>query len=195
MGIDITNCFKHNVIDSCSVWNLLSSMTFYSVLQENDFNFCLTKFVEYECLHKDRTNATDKELDLKNRLEKQVSIGKFPVYELSIEDLQHDDILKFKTRFGKGELSSIAFAMKTGIAFLTDDQGARKKAISILGKDKVQTCPLILGWMLLNNLLTDSDKDLIIADHKNLDRPLEKYYRQAHEESLRIKYMQTIGNK
>lgn len=194
MSIDIDICSKNNVIDTCSVWNILSSMTLFEVSQEHKFDFCMTKFVEYECLHKPRTDATDHELELKKRLESQKKKGKFPSYGLTLEDLQHEDILKVKGRFGKGELSSIAFAKKIGIGFLTDDQGARKNGVAVLGKHKVETCPLILKWLILNNLLTDSDTEAIIADHLLLERPLEKHFRAAHEDALRIKYYKSIGN-
>ncbi len=54
MSIDIEICSKQNAIDTCSVWNILSSMTLYTVSQENDFDFYMTNLVEYECLHKER---------------------------------------------------------------------------------------------------------------------------------------------
>lgn len=196
MSIDIEICSKQNVIDTCAVWNILSSLTLFSVAQESNFNFCMTKFVEYECLYKERTDITVSELELKKRLEKQMNEGNFPSYGLSLEDLQHEDILKIKGRFGKGELSSIAFAKKTGIGFLTDDQGARKNGVSVLGKHKVETSPLILKWLLVNGLLTDGDVESIITDHRTMDRPLEKYFRIAHEDSLRIRfYKKPFENK
>lgn len=195
MAIDYTSCLKSNVIDTCSIWNILSSRIFYAVLQEQQFDFCITKFVEYECLYRERTNPNVKELELKARFEKELRKNKFPCHKLSIEDLQHEDILNSRGRFGKGELSSIAFAKKTGIAFLTDDQGARKRGGEVLGKIRVQTCPLLFGWTLLKGFMIEKDHHDIIREHISFERPLEKHFRKAHEEAMRIKYLESISKK
>jgi len=189
MKIDITSCNKINIIDSCSMWNVLSSLIVYSVIVENKFSFSVTKFVEYECLYKPRTNAIDKEKELQQKLKDEIKKGKITCHNLTIEDLQDDFILKHRNTIGIGELSSIAFAKKVSICFLTDDQKARKVGSDVLGKVNVQTTPLILGWLFYNNLLSDGDIDNIIASHKEYNRPLEKYFREVHTESLRLKYM------
>jgi predicted nucleic acid-binding protein len=189
MNIDITNCNKVNIIDSCSLWNVLSSLIVYSVVLENKFSFSVTKFVEYECLYKPRTNPNTKDKELQNKLRSEINKGKITCHNLTIEDLQDDFILKHRNAIGIGELSSIAFAKKVSVSFLTDDKKARKIGANILGKSGVQTTPLVLGWLFFNNLLSDGDIEEIIKSHKEYNRPLEKYFREVHTESLRLKYM------
>lgn len=189
MNIDITVCNKVNMIDSCSLWNVLSSLVVYSVVIENKFTFAITGFVEYECLYKPRTTINKKDTELQLKLKNEIKNGNVTCHNLTIEDLQDDIVLKNRNRIGIGELSSIAFARKVSISFLTDDQNARKLAINILGKKYVQTTPLILGWLFYNNLLSEGDIDVIVKSHNEHNRPLEKYFRQVHSESLRLKYI------
>lgn len=189
MNIDITNCNKANVVDSCSLWNILSSLVVYSVILENRFSFSITKFVEYECLYKKRTMTNAKETDLQNHLRTEIRKGNVACHNLTIEDLQEDSILEYRKTIGIGELSSIAFAKKVAISFLTDDQKARKIGKEVLGNSFVQTTPLVLGWLFYNNLLSDGDIEAIIKSHNDHNRPLEKYFREAHAESLRLKYL------
>jgi len=189
MKIDITICNKANIIDSCSLWNVLSSLIVYSVIVDNKFSFSVTKFVEYECLYKPRTTPNNKDKELQSKLTAEIKKGKITCHNLTIEDLQDDVILKHRNSIGIGELSSIAFAKKVSVSFLTDDQKARKLGVEILGKSGVQTTPLVLGWLFYNNLLSDGDIDEIIKSHNEHSRPLEKYFREVHTESLRLKYL------
>jgi len=189
MNIDITNCNKVNIIDSCSLWNMLSSLIVYSVVLDNKFSFSITKFVEYECLYKPRSIPNNKDKELQSKLSAEIKNGKITCHNLAIEDLQDDVILKHRSSIGIGELSSIAFAKKVSISFLTDDQKARKLGVEILGKNSVQTTPLVLGWLFYSNLLSDRDIDEIVKSHKEYNRPLEKYFREVHKESLRLKYL------
>ena len=189
MNIDIRTCNKVNIIDSCSLWNLLSSLIVYSVVLDNKFSFSVTKFVEYECLYKPRTTPNKKDKELQSKLSAEINNGKITCHNLTIEDLQDDVVLKHRTCIGIGELSSIAFAKKVSVSFLTDDQKARKLGIEILGKSSVQTTPLVVGWLFYNNLLSNGDIDEIIRSHNEHNRPLEKYFREVHTESLRLKYL------
>ena len=195
MNIDITKCFKSNLIDTCSIWNILSSPIIYSVLLDNNFSLSITKFVEYECLFKYRPQQNSKELNLRCLLEKELIKGKIKCHALTLEDLQDDFILENRKKIGIGELSSIAFAKKVSIAFLTDDQKARKLASNHIGKVNVQTTPLILGWLLFNNLISDGDIEPIIKSHNEHNRPLEKYFRYVHMESHRIKMQLNKSSK
>ena len=77
-------------------------------------------------------------------------------------------LLERRKRLGKGELSSIALAMKTNQAFMTDDQKARKLGKEVIGNDKVQTTPHLLGWLFFEGKLLDVDKEDIVAEHKQL---------------------------
>lgn len=187
MRIDITTCTKLNVTDSCAFWNILSSPTFYSVLIDQKFDFACTDFIVHECLHKKRTEPTKEDSSIQNKFKLLLKTRKVVSHKLSIEDLQDDEILKYRKSLGKGELSSIAFAKKTRLSFHSDDQGARKIAEQILGVKQVQTTPLLLGWLFYNNHLSDRDLEPIIKDHISAGRPLERFFREVHEESWRIK--------
>lgn len=176
------------MIDSCSLWNILSSLVVYSVLLENKFSFSITGFVEYECLYKPRTIHNKMDAELQTKLKSEIDKGNVTCYNLTIEDLQDDFVLKNRNTIGIGELSSIAFAKKVSISFLTDDQKARRIAMDILGKEQVQTTSLILGWLFYTSLLSEGDIDAIIKSHNEYFRPLEKYFREVHNEALRLKY-------
>lgn len=189
MNINITNCEKSNVTDSCAMWNILSSKLFYAVLDEQLFLLSCTNFVVYECLHRRRTVVNDVDERLKEMLKDLIAKKTITAHSLTVEDLQDEQILNYRMILGKGELSSIAFAKKIGLCFLTDDQQARKIAEKILGKNKVQTTPLLLGWLLFNGYLCDGDLEPVILEHKFASRPLEQYFRAVHEESWRIKLL------
>lgn len=185
----------YNVVDACGIWNILSSVILYRAATSVSAgcSFCCTNFVHYECLIKPRTNMTHTEKQLKERLINEKSKGKqFTDYHLDIEDLQDLEILENRKKLGKGELSSIVFAKKTGQPFLTDDKGARNLAERILKIDQVQTTPHLCGWLFYKNVLTDSDKSLIIDEHSkfrtsrrgNLSPFFEDMYKKALEFQL-----------
>jgi hypothetical protein len=150
--------------------------------------FSCTRFVEYECLSKPRKNHNNKDIELQNALRKEQSNGHFQVYHLDINDLLEVEVLANRKRLGKGELSSIAFAKRTNQAFLTDDQKARKLAVDVMGFERVQTTPHLLGWLFYRTLLGDSDKDKIVSEHSSYNRPLgiffEEVYQQARQFAL-----------
>src|SRR5690349_16488757 len=125
MAIDPSRFHKINVADTCSVWNILSSRRLYAGAQEARCEFCITGFVLYECLVKPRTSPTDADLELRERLKREQTRGKFASHSCSIDDLQAIADLESRRRLGKGELSSIAFASRIRQAFITDDLKAR----------------------------------------------------------------------
>ncbi len=142
------SCFhKYNVIDTCSIWNIICSSPFYSATLIANCEFICTGFVFYECLVKKRANESNSDNVLQGILTKEIDKGKFPIHHISIEDLQEIEILENRKKLSKGELSSIVFAKKIRQAFLTDDQGARKLAETILDKKMVQTTPQLFGWL------------------------------------------------
>src|SRR5690606_37031569 len=119
---------------TCSIWNVLSSVRLYAAAQEAKCSFCCTQFVIYECLFKQRSNDVPEERELMKRLRRETDQRKIVSYNIDIADLQTVEVLENRRRLSKGELSSIAFAQKTGQAFLTDDQKARKLAETVLPK-------------------------------------------------------------
>ena len=92
-------------------------------------------------------------------------------------------------RLGKGELSSIAFAKKAGLAFMTDDQKARKLGWLVIARNRIQTTPHLFGWLIFSGELTDSDKDPVIAEHEEYGGRLRPYLEATYREALRIRLM------
>lgn len=187
MAINVSAFHPYNVIDTCAVWNVLSSPMLYATARTAGCIFCLSQFVLYECLHKPRQPSTHGPI-LQKRLRHEQSKGDFKAYRLSIEDLQDTGVLENRLRLGKGELSSIALAKKINQAFLTDDQKARKFAEGIM-TGMVQTTPHLFGWLFFTGRLTDGDKSMIITDHKALEGDLSPYFEAIYTESLRCQLM------
>ena len=189
------NFYPYNVVDACSIWNLLSSKTLYhsAISTSSKCFFCCTKFVYYECLIRPRTNESEPERKLRSRLVNEINKGEqFTDHYLEIEDLQEVEILENRKNLGKGELSSIIFAKKTRQAFMTDDKGARNLAESFMDNKMIQTTPHLFGWLFYNNILIDSDKQGIIEEHSefrttqwgNLSKFFEIMYTRALEYRL-----------
>lgn len=195
--LDPSSFHKHNIVDTCAVWNVLSSQLLYATAQSKGVVFFCTRFVVYECLFKPRKASTASEQELQKRLQIAQANNDFQSYQLDIDDLQTVEILKRRKQLGIGELSSLALALKTRQALLTDDQKARKLTQEVL-KDMGniiqkhpghQTTPQLLGWLFFSGCLTDRDKDTIIQQHNAMSRPLEKYFCEMYAEALRCRCM------
>lgn len=185
MPIDPRSFNILNVSDTCAVWNVLSSTLLFSVATESGCHFCMTHYVEYECLFKPRSSSSEAESLLKRRLLEARSRGQFKAYPLDLEDLAEIEILERRKNLGKGELSSIAFAKRTHQAFLTDDQAARKLASQVLGVSQVQTTPHLVGWLFFLGYFSDSDKDTIVREHSSTGRPLGTFFEEVYVLALR----------
>lgn len=187
MAIDPSKFYLVNVADTCSVWNVLSSRILHSAAKQARCEFCITTFVHYECLRKRRKNTpTVAETELMQRLTLEQRSGGFLAHSCSIGDLQAIKLLESRKRLGKGELSTIAFAMKIGQAVITDDMKARKLA-EHSGHTKIQTTPHLFSWLIFNGRLGDSDKRSVIDQHKNMNRPLAPHFETAYEIALQCK--------
>ncbi len=57
----------------------------------------------------------------------------------------------------------------------------------MIGNDKVQTTPHLLGWLFFQGGLSDVDKDVIIAEHKRLGGNLEQFYEEVYREAMRCR--------
>jgi len=187
MAIDPSQFHPHNVTDTCAVWNVLSSRILYSRARDAGCDFCITRFVLYECLHKPRQISNQAELRLQKRLEQERNLGRFKDYSLDIVDLQDVHIMEKRQRLSKGELVSIAFAKKTRQAFMTDDQKARKLGHSELTPNMVQTTPHLFGWLFFIGRLSDGEKHAIIEEHHSFGRPLAKYFEQMYGRALQYR--------
>ena len=187
MPVNPTKFHLYNVIDTCSIWNIVSSSQFYAASLHAKCEFICTGFVIYECLYKPRTNITETELKLQEILKKEINRGKFQSHHISIEDLQDLEIIENRKKLSKGELSSIVFSKKIRQAFLTDDQGARKLAEKIIEHSMVQTTPHLFGWLFYSGYLHDSDKDKIISDHCKCSRPLARFFEEMYLKALELR--------
>lgn len=187
MAIDPSKFHLINVADTCSVWNVLSSPTMHSAAKEARCEFCITSFVHYECLNKPRKKTpTAAETELMRRLTQEQGRGGFSAHSCDIGDLQAIKLLESRKRLGKGELSSIAFAMKIGQAVITDDMKARKLAEDS-GLAHIQTTPHLFSWLIFKGRLGDSDKGTVIAQHNAMDRPLAPHFENAYEMALQCR--------
>ncbi len=179
MSID-PSCFHPiNVTDTCSVWNVLSSVTLYRAALAAQCHFCVTGFVNYECLIKPRSLPTDVTRELQHRLEAARCAGQFEVHSCNLDDLQIISMLEGRKRLGKGELSSIAFAMGRGLAVLTDDQGARKLS-SAAGNHPTQTTPHLHSWLVFTRKLDDSDHSNVLSQHLQMEGSLARHLQDAY---------------
>jgi len=126
------------------------------------------------------------EAELMRRLTQEQGRGGFTAHSCDIGDLQAISLLESRKRLGKGELSSIAFAMKIGQAVITDDMKARKLATDS-GHSYIQTTSHLFSWLIFSGRLGDSDKATVIAQHKAMDRPLAPHFEKAYVMALQCR--------
>jgi hypothetical protein len=147
MAVDPRSFHRYNMVDTCAVWNVLSSNRLYQGASGAGCMFSCTRFVIYECLVKPRKKMSIHDLELRRRLVEERNSARFSTFDLDLEDLQEVEILERRKKLGKGELSSIAFAKRTSQAFLTDDQKARKLGNDVI-PGYVQTTPHLLARII-----------------------------------------------
>jgi hypothetical protein len=186
MPIDPSKFQLVNVVDTCAVWNVLSSLRLYNAAKEARCEFCITEFVRYECLVKRRTAPDAADHTLMARLVSEQGRGAFKAHACSIDDLQSVEVLEKRKRLGKGELSSIAFAMRIRQAVLTDDQKARRLALDA-GHSYVQTTPHLFSWLIFCDRLGDSDTAVVIDQHNALGQDLAPHFQRAYVMALECK--------
>lgn len=189
MDIDVSRLHLLNVSDTCSVWNVLSSTTLYRCALLAKVHFICPTFVVYECLYKPRSAISTADTELRRRLVCARNQGRFQSCELSIDDLQTIHMLEQRKHLGKGELAALAVAQKIGQACLTDDQKARRLGHEFLGRDRVQTTPHLLGWLVFEMKIGDTDIETVVTEHREMDGPLAKYFREVHVEGCRCRLM------
>jgi len=190
MAIDVSKFHLHNIVDTCAVWNVLSSRCLFRAAISADVGFACTKVVIYECLYKPRKALTNADEQLQERLRAAQKESDVSVYPVDIGDLQTVALLENRKRLGKGELSTIAFAMRTRQVVLTDDQKARRLVADIMDAP-AQTTPHLLGWLIFFNRLTDADKDIVLREHNEVHRPLGPHFENAYLEACRCRLVAT----
>lgn len=186
MAIDPSKFHLINVADTCSVWNVLSSVRLHSAAKEARCEFCITSFVRYECLIKPRKTPTTAETTLIGRLTREQARGGFLAHSCDIGDLQAIKLLESRKRLGKGELSSIAFAMKIGHAVITDDMKARRLAEDS-GHALTQTTAHLFAWLIFKGGLGDSDREIVLKQHKEMEGSLAPHLDTAYTMALQCR--------
>lgn len=176
------------VVDTCSVWNMLSSRSLSSAAFSSKRIFCITPMVVYECLYKKR-KITPEADEMIGRLMVARGNGSFPVQECSLEDLVQVSNMA-PSRLSSGELSCIAMAHKIStVAVMTDERLARsfaEKKLSLV----VETTPRLYGWLHFHQLLSDSDHQNVINEHERYEkRPLTKFFNDTYEMALQYRLM------
>jgi predicted nucleic acid-binding protein len=184
MAINPTAFHKINIVDSCSIWNVLSSLLLWSRARQAACYFSCTQFIVYECMFKRRKIKTSSDDELKRRMANELKSAGITAVHLELEDLQEVEVLARRRNLGKGELSAIAFARRTGQAILTDDQKARRLAEAVLNPQYVQTVPQLAAWLLYVGYIADSEFDDLIREHESLGRPLRPHFETARKLSL-----------
>lgn len=189
MSFDPTRFSPASVVDTCAVWNMLSSQRLNSAAIRANLHFCITPVVLYECLSKQRQSPSVEKTELMDRLRHERSVGRFPVHECSLDDLLAVSA-KAPGRLGAGELSCMATAYGIrSIAFMTDERLAFRHAEGVLGLS-VETTPRLYGYLHYKKHLVDSDHRLVIAEHEKFEkRPLTRFLQEAYEEALRCTLM------
>lgn len=186
---DVSKFVPGNIADTCAVWNLLSSARLLAAALRGRCEFALTGVVLYECLVKPRTQHHEHDGELRARLERERAASRFRDFPLSLEDVQEVARLEARRRLGHGELASIAFAKRTHTAFCSDDRNAQKLAEEVLGRERVQTTPHLLGWLVFSTLVADSDVDTILDEHDAVGRPLRPHLTTMYREGLRCRLL------
>jgi len=152
--------------------------------------FSCTQFVAYECLYKPRSIKPSKqEEELRERFRKEYERRTIPSYKIAIQDLQSVEILANRKKIGKGELSSIVFAIQTRQAFLSDDKGAIRLALTELESSLVQSTSMLFGWLFFHHHLADHEKEQIISELEMHGRNIRRDYEEAYDYALKFKLM------
>jgi hypothetical protein len=79
MQINVSTFHRLNVIDSCAVWNVLSSDLLFASALGARCSFCCTSYVEYECLHKLRSADSSADTALQEKFRKAKVVGHLTV--------------------------------------------------------------------------------------------------------------------
>ena len=176
-----------NVTDTCAVWNLVGAATLFRTALRQRLSFAITNTVFYECFIKSRGKRPSAGLTrLRGRLRQHLQRGQVVQVDATIEDLQEVMAMARRrglvTRLGYGEVSCIAAARRLRQAVLTDNK-RDFRAIEELIDGVLQTTPRLLGWLYLEEQLTDGDIEAIIVEHTHSGGQMTRVYKQAYREA------------
>jgi hypothetical protein len=184
----------YNVVDTCSLWNLLGSPLLYRAAKTVKISLCSTQFVRYECLFKPGAHDPSR-IELQARLHACTQKNEVTFCDIELEDLQDVATLEKRLAISKGELSSIAFAKRTRQCFLSDDRQAKCLAKSALPEGAIQDIPHLCGWLCINGVIHESDQDTIKAELRAVQRFLDPHIGNAFLGALEFRLMTQMGNQ
>ena len=176
-----------NVTDTCAIWNLVSSPTLFRTARKHGLSFVITSTVSYECFVKSRDKPPSRvHAWWRERLRQHLQREEVGRMESTIDDLQEVMGIARReglgVRLGHGEISCIAVARRLRHAVLTDnkrDFGAIRRLVDGL----MQTTPRLLGWLYVEEELTDGSVREIIGEHRRNGGEMGKVYEVAHREA------------
>jgi hypothetical protein len=189
--IDVTQFAQTNAIDTCAIWNVLSSARLTTAALGKQRWFVVADYVRYEALERPRANPEPSELELREkfRLRLERTQG-FSGQTISISDLQAVASIPAISRLGRGEIAALALARKMRIGFMTDDQKARAGAAEV-DAGPAHTTPHLFGWLIYDGALGDSDYGIVVAEHETCvpkkNGQLTKFFKAAYEEACQCR--------
>lgn len=181
MNFDPASFANVLVVDTCSVWHVLTSRLLFEAAVTTKKKFSITSMVLFECMHKPPGSLPPEEAELRRRFISARSRGVFSERACTLSDL-----IKISDRapkkLGYGELSCMAvLASSPGEAMMTDDKAARRYASEVLGYS-IETTPRLYAHLHFRRLLTDSDHLSVKAEHEIYEkRPLSEFLDAAYE--------------
>lgn len=191
MRVDVRAFAQTNAIDTCAIWNLLSSGRLTMAAFGKHRWFVVADYVRYEALERPRTSPEESELELQSKFRDRLQRNQgFSSQTVSLADLQAVANMPAIGRLGGGEIAALALARKMRVGFMTDDQKARAKAPEV-DAGPAHTTPHLLGWLIYDGALGDSDVRVVIAEHEacvpKKNGQLTKFFRAAYEEACRCR--------
>ncbi|MGE3777997.1 MAG: hypothetical protein AB7F89_12485 [Pirellulaceae bacterium] len=191
MRIDVRQFAQTNAIDTCAIWNVLSSARLTSAALGKQRWFVVADYVRYEALERPRTSPEPSELELQEKFRQRLERTQgFSRQSISMSDLQAVANIPVVSRLGRGEIAALALARKMRIGFMTDDQKARAGAPEV-GAGPAHTTPHLLGWLIYDGALGDGDVGIVIVEHEgcvpNKNGQLTKFFKAAYEEACRCR--------
>lgn len=163
--VDVREFRQLTVADTCAVWNTLSSGAAFARSVGAGLHFCIAKVVEVECLRQPWTRKEAVRDNLQARFHAAQAQGQFRAYSVSLDDLLDPRVLKVRHQLAVGEVATIALAVRTHQAVMTDDRNAREDAKKVVGSERVHTTPQLVGWLVFHGHLTVAEAAACAREH------------------------------
>ncbi len=186
MAVDVRIFAPLSSIDTCAVWNVLSSRRLSTAAAARGRNFILVDYVRYECLTRPRANPSESDIQLQDLLRKKLERGDVTTLTVDVNDLREIARVDLVRRLGRGEIAAIALARKIRGAFLSDDRAAYRIACDAFPEQPSQTTPQLVGWLVYVGELTDGDFEIVVREHNDATgrSTLSAYFRKTYQMAL-----------